>query len=214
MQNAFMAPENPAERLKKAREDAGYPEAAAAARAMEINTQTYAGHENGHRGFKGKSADRYARQFNVSLEWLLTGRGARERTRRTPAPRPGERRTVPLAGYVSAGAEAHFMPAGSLGEVPAPDWASETTVAVEIRGESLGALFDKWLVFYDEVRRPVTSDLIGKLCVVGLDDGRVLIKKLQRSRSRGLFHLLSQTEPPILDAAVEWAARVKSMMPQ
>lgn len=210
-----MAVDSPSERLKKAREDAGYSEAAAAARAMDINTQTYAGHENGSRGFKRDSADRYAQKFNVSLEWLLTGRGDRERTRRTPAPLPGERRTVPLVGYVSAGdGEAHFMPAGSLGEVPAPDWASETTVAVEIRGESLGALFDKWLVFYDEVRRPVTSDLIGKLCVVGLDDGSVRIKKLQRSRSEGLFHLLSQTEPPILDVIVEWAARVKSMMPQ
>ena len=36
----------------------------------------------------------------------------------------------------------------------------ETTVAVEIRGERLGA---RWLVYYDQVERPVTPELIGKL---------------------------------------------------
>jgi len=200
-------------RLKEAREKL-FPTATAAARAMGINTQTYAGHENGSRGFKD-SAELYARKFNVALEWLLTERGPRERrVAPLPATATGQRR-VPLVGYVSAGAEAHFMPPGGpIGEAPAPEWASEATVAVEIRGESLGSLFDKWLVFYDDVRRPVTTDLMGRLCVVGLEDGRILIKKLQRSRARGLFHLISQTEPPILDVAVEWAARVKSMMPQ
>jgi phage repressor protein C with HTH and peptisase S24 domain len=201
----------PHQRLKAAREKAGYPTAQKAAEAMGIKFPTYAGHENGSRGFDRK-AEKYARKFGVSLEWLLTGREPRERQR--PASPAENRRTVSLVGYVSAGAEAHFTGGGALGQVGAPPWASDSTVAVEIRGESLGTLFDKWLVFYDDVRRPVTPDLIGKLCVVGLEDGRVLIKKLQRSRSRGLFHLVSQTEPPILDVAVEWAARIKSMMPQ
>jgi hypothetical protein len=125
----------------------------------------------------------------------------------------GPRRMVPLVGYVAAGAEAHFVAAGELGEVEAPDDATGTTVAVEIRGESLGALFDHWLIFYDQVRRPVTADLIGRLCVVGLADGRVLVKKIQRSRTKGLFHLVSNTEGPILDVAIEWAARVKHMAP-
>lgn len=125
-----------------------------------------------------------------------------------------EPNTVPLVGYVGAGAEAHFTAAGELGEVEAPPGATDRTVAVEIRGESLGAMFDRWLVYYDDVRRPITPDLIGRLCVVGLEDGRVLIKKPMRSRARGLFHLLSQTEEPILDAAVEWAARVTAMVPR
>jgi hypothetical protein len=91
---------------------------------------------------------------------------------------------------------------------------SPETVAVEIRGESLGALFDRWLVYYDQVERPVTPELIGKLCVVGLADGRVLIKKIQRSKAKGLFHLISNTEAPLTDVAIEWAARVTSMQPR
>lgn len=127
-----------------------------------------------------------------------------------------EPETVQLVGVVGAGAQAHFYEGsqGPFDQVPAPEGSTEHTVAVEIRGESLGPLFDKWLVFYDDVRRPATADLIGKLCVVGLDDGRVLIKKLQRSKSPGLYHLVSQTEPPILDVPIEWAAMVKHMVPR
>lgn len=128
---------------------------------------------------------------------------------------PGEK-TVPLVGYVGAGAEANFFAAGdgNLGEVPAPDDATAETVAVEVRGESLGALFDQWLVYYDEVRSPITPDLVGRLCVVGLPDDRVLIKQVKRSKSPGLYHLLSNTEGPILDVEIMWAAKVKSMVPR
>ena len=123
--------------------------------------------------------------------------------------------TVPVVGYVGAGAETEFFgEQGRYGEVRAPDGATPNTVAVEVRGESLGPLFDRWLVFYDDVHRPVAADLVGKLCVVGLEDGRVLVKKLQRSRTKGLFHLLSNTEAPILDVPIEWAARVKGLAPR
>lgn len=126
------------------------------------------------------------------------------------------RREVKLVGYVGAGAEAHFYASADdeLDRVPAPDGATDSTVAVEIRGESLGALFDRWLVYYDEVRSPVTPDLIGRLCVVGLEDDRVLVKQIKPSKAPGLYHLLSNTEGPILDVAIRWAARVKSMVPR
>ena len=63
---------------------------------------------------------------------------------------------VPLVGYVGAGAVAHFYAdaQGPFDDVEAPDAASASTVAVQIRGHSLGALFDNWLVFIrpDEVK--------------------------------------------------------------
>jgi len=123
---------------------------------------------------------------------------------------------VPLVGYVGAGAVAHFYGGsqGELGRVPAPDKATADTVAVEVRGGSLGALFENWLVYYDEVRSPVTSDMIGRLCVVGLLDDRVLVKQIKRSKSPGLYHLLSNIEGPILDVEIAWGARVKSMVPR
>ena len=61
-------------RLAQARILAGYESATEAAEAMGARPPTYMGHENGSRGFKAE-AERYARFFKVSLEWLLTGRG-------------------------------------------------------------------------------------------------------------------------------------------
>ena len=68
--------ETPNERLKKAREKAGYASARAAAEALGMKESTYMGHENGHRGFPAKQAPKYARKFKVTEEWLLFGKGA------------------------------------------------------------------------------------------------------------------------------------------
>ena len=125
----------------------------------------------------------------------------------------GEERTVPVVGYVRAGAELfYYETADDPGErVPAPDDATNSTVAVELRGQSMGPLLDGWLVFYDQRHSPVTPDLIGELCVVGLPDDRVLIKQIKASRTPGHYHLLSNTgEPPMLDMQVTWAAKVKT----
>lgn len=124
--------------------------------------------------------------------------------------------TVPLVGYVGAGATAHFYASADSPDewVDAPDGATADTVAVEIRGDSLGSLFDQWLVYYDEVRSPVTPDLIGRLCVVGLLNDQVLVKRIRRSKTPGLYHLESNTEGPIFDVEIAWAARVKSMVPR
>ena len=123
---------------------------------------------------------------------------------------------VSLVGYVGAGAIAHFYAdaQGPFDEVEAPDAASSSTVAVQIRGHSLGALFDNWLVFYDDVRDPPGEDLIGRMCVCGLADGRVLVKALKRSQVPGMWTLLSNTEPPIYDVVLDWAALVREMRPR
>ena len=123
---------------------------------------------------------------------------------------------APLIGYVGAGAIAHFYADGQgpFDEVDAPIDAKPATVAVQIRGHSLGALFDSWLVFYDDVRDPPDDDLVGRMCVCGVADGRVLIKALKRSPIAGLWTLLSNIEPPIYDVALLWAARVREMRPR
>lgn len=153
-----------------------------------------------------------AMQTGANFEWLATGRSEREFE-----DEDDRTRGVPVKGYVGAGAQAHFLPLqeGELDRVDPVQGTTEKTVAFEIRGESLGELFDRWLVFFDDVRRPITPDLIGKLCVVGLADGRILVKKVRRGKE-GLFTLISDglREPPIENVAVEWAARVKTMVPR
>ena len=63
------------ERLKEARERSGYTSAKSAAEAMGIPVATYIQHENGARGFPADRAQRYARFFRTTPEWILYGTG-------------------------------------------------------------------------------------------------------------------------------------------
>lgn len=126
---------------------------------------------------------------------------------------PPPPRKVKIKGYVGASSEAHFYALADedFEEAIAPEGATERTVAVEIKGTSLGTFFNSWLVFYDDVRSPVTEDLYGRVCVVGLADDRVLVKRLVRT-AKGTFTLKSNSsEADIEDVQIEWAARVTEM---
>jgi hypothetical protein len=208
------------ERLRAARARRGFKSARLAGKALGIAISTYGAHERaeaaGGRDYGPDEAKFYARRFGVSPEWLLTGRGQGPRDEFPGIPallEAEEEPKLPVIGYVGAGSQAHLYAVAQddLDLVDQPHGAPDTAVAVEIRGDSLGPFFNRWLVFYDSVRRPVTPDLIGELCVVGLSDGSILLKQLQRGRSEGLYNLMSAGEPPILDANVEWAARVTSL---
>lgn len=127
-----------------------------------------------------------------------------------------ERKSVMLVGYVGAGAEAHFYAEaqGPFEEVPAPPGSTDQTVGVEVRGTSLGRLFDRWIVYYDDRRSPITRDMLGKVCVVALMDGKVLVKEVLPGQLPGRYTLYSQVEAPIYDAEIEWAALVTHMSPR
>jgi hypothetical protein len=122
---------------------------------------------------------------------------------------------IRVVGYVGAGGAEHRydLQERDLDLVSPPLGATDKTVAVEIRGDSLGPALDHWLAFYDDVRAPITDDLIGHLCVVGLEDGRVLIKKLVRGKLPGTFDLVPACGETIRNAKVAWGARVKSLSP-
>jgi SOS-response transcriptional repressor LexA len=183
-----------------------------AARALGIPPASYWQYEHAElsrgRDYGPNEAERFARRFRVSPEWLLTGRG--RGIGKTEPIEPPDASKVPVVGYVGPGARAHFH-AAAQGEVDRPTGAPASTVALEIRGDSLGGIFDRWLIYYDSVRRPATPEQMGELCAVGLADGRVLIKQLQRGRREGRFNLGSPNQAPINDIAVDWAAGVTWM---
>jgi len=206
------------ERLRIAREQF-FKSGRLAAQALNMPVATYGAHERaqlpGGRDYGPEEAKRYARRFRVSPEWLLMGIGpGPDGTILEPGePEPSPLPKVSVIGYVGAGSSAHFyeVDAQEFDEVAAPEGSTPSTVAVEIKGDSLGSFFNRWLVFYDSVHHPMTQDLVGELCVVGLEDGRVLIKQIQRGRTRELFNLISATEKPIQDVRIKWVARVNSI---
>jgi hypothetical protein len=127
-------------------------------------------------------------------------------------------RTVPVVGLAGAAADGAVMYAegdGWLGEVSMPPGGSDKTVALEVRGSSMrGIAEDGWFVYYDERRDPPTEDLLGQICVVGLADGRILVKKLIRGRRKRHFDLESAAAPTLYDQRVDWAAEVKAIVPR
>jgi phage repressor protein C with HTH and peptisase S24 domain len=182
-----------------------------AAKAIGVAVSTYGAHERaqaaGGRDYGPEDAKKYARRFGVTPEWLLTGREPFSVGEEPPAPK------VPVVGYVGAGSTVHFYDVAQpdLDEVFGPPGGAEKMSAVEVRGDSLGPYFNRWYVFYDDVRSPMTPDLIGQLCVVGLFDGRVLVKQVQRGTAEGLYNLHSATEKHIVDVKIEWLAKVNSV---
>ncbi len=64
----------PGERLKQARERAGFASAMEAANAMQVSYNTYAQYENETRGISAKNAEKYARRFKVTASWILYGK--------------------------------------------------------------------------------------------------------------------------------------------
>jgi len=61
-------------RLRKARIKAGYHTSAAAFLHFGWDSMTYLQHEDGFRAFDDETARIYGNAFNVSVEWLLTGK--------------------------------------------------------------------------------------------------------------------------------------------
>lgn len=135
---------------------------------------------------------------------------------RTPEELLFQERSVRIVGKVGAGAEAHYYSGMEefLGLARFPQNGSETTVAVEIDGDSLGAGYHGWIAYYDDRREPPTEDLLGKPCVVELQNGKVLVKILARGRQPDRYDLFAVASGTALtDQTVVWAARVISMAP-
>lgn len=188
-----------------------------AAEALGIPVATLNAHERagepGGRNYKPDEAEGYARRLGVRPEWLLFGKG--------PIPAGPEDEELseprtPIVGYVGAGATAHYynVPQGSLDDTERPNNATDSTVAVEIRGDSLGPYFDRWLVFYDDVRSPITDDMFGKLCVVGLANDQVLVKEVRPGSRKGLFHLGPAGAESAKDQKIVWGAKVRMIAPR
>lgn len=189
------------DRLKWAREQAGFATAADAADAMGVPRPTYSAHENGSRGFKRDSAQAYAKKFKISLDWLLTERGSPKSNWQTKA-----------LGYVGAGAEVrpiddHAQGAG-LEEVDVPPGVPINAALVIVKGDSMyPRYFDGEMLFYvKEDRDP--GELVGRECVVSLKDGRMFVKMLRSGSRQKRFDLESWNAPVIENAHVEWAAPV------
>lgn len=124
---------------------------------------------------------------------------------------------TPIVGIARLGTEniEYTKDQENLGDTEPPEMATDKTVALEVRGSSMGGrIEDGDLVFFEDRREPVTPDLYGRVCVIGCSDGRVVIKRIKPGSKPGHFHLLSYSAEPEFDVAVDWAAKVTSIRPK
>lgn len=146
----------------------------------------------------------FATAEGINLDYLLTTKG---------------KVLVPLVGKIGAGAEVRLLDGDSTQgynesvEMPPGVDFSEDLQALEIEGDSMHPLRDRWRVFFSKRHNGVTDSEIGKLCIVQLDDGRRLLKELHRGSEAGRFNLASWNAPLIADAVVVWASVVLAIIP-
>ena len=194
-----MATDTVAKRLQWARKNRShYKTATEAARAFGWPVSTYLGHENGDRIPSRPTAKKYAARYKVRWEWLLEGEGQ--------AVAKGG--SIPVEGYVGAGAEFIPFEDNNAGLGDSPSVIEPNSAAVIVRGESMyPRYFDgEHLYYIKEPRNP--ADLIGEECVLKLLDGRMFVKILRRGSKKGVFNLESWNAPTIEDQQVEWASPV------
>lgn len=169
-----------AERLRQAREHAGFASATDAAASLGMKYATYAGHENGTRG-PGRAAEKYARRFRVSLDWLLRGVGA------GPGEEPEEASDVtleiPLLSNVSAGRlqreDIRDEQIGSItvGQLTQGDW-----IALRVEGDSMDRISPPDSVI---VVNRAEKQLVPNACyVIADEDGRASYKRYRPNPDR------------------------------
>lgn len=191
------------ERLRRARIDAGYETAAEAARALGWNVNTYTSSENGTRGLTQQKALDYSRAFGVGLEWLMTGRGIKSR---------GGRRMIPVVGYVGAGAHLHYDTSGFLEEIEAPPGSHDEDRAARVRGDSQYPRYmDGDLIVFGEAVDPEAA--VGRDAVCETEGGAMLVKRVARGPTSGLYTLISHNEPPIHNVRIISAHIIKWVRP-
>jgi hypothetical protein len=147
-----------------------------------------------------------AEALDVLPKWLADGTGPKSpRSRRIEAL---------LVGKVGAGAEITRFDEGTVLEGIEPPPGLGICNAAIISGDSQYPLQEGWLIFYGAEHAGIAEDCIGKLSVVQVKDGPILLKTIKRARKKGLFRLESWNAPVREDVAVEWAAKVLDIRPR
>ncbi len=205
------------ERLRAARAKR-FRSARAAAIALALPVSTYGAHERaqapGGRDYGPEEAQRYAERFDVTAEWLLTGyRAKADAAVDVPVQNPPSELTeLGILGYVGTGRQSHYYAVASEDCVESGVPVTQALAALQIRGENFGSDLNHWFVVYDDRRRLPPADLVGQLCVVALEDERIVVKRLARGTTRGAFDLISPAMPPIRNARIQWASKVKAIV--
>lgn len=170
--------EKPKDRLRQARENAGYgsPTEAAREHSREMNQNTLISHENGNRDISRKAAIKYGRVFGVDPGWILYG------DQSSPEKMPTE---IPVLTMVSASnlAEAQSITRDMVENwvhlygLPKGDW-----VALLVDGDSMDRTAPAGSLII--VNRSDQKLLNNRLYVFVTENGAATFKRYMRNPER------------------------------
>lgn len=195
-------------RLKWAREKAGYPSARQAALKLNLPPSTYSAHENGQNDFHTEDAELYGKAYKVRPAWLLTGEGSADTSEQ-----PKKGAGLPVMGKVGGGSvilpEYDQVPPDGLYQVDLPYLLSEDLIAFEIEGPSMLPYYQPGdlVVVYKEQRRG-TESFIGKEAAVRTEDGHRYLKTIVNGPRRGLYSLQSFNAMLIEGVEIAWVGEI------
>lgn len=194
-----------AERLRRARKEAGLATPTDAINRHGWNANTYKSNENANAPFSFKKAKDYATAYGVRAEWLYSGMG------------PMRGNLVPVIG--SVGADPSGLVLLAYGDspgafVPLPPGGSEKAVALQVRGHSMPDVApDGALIYFEHQQMAPNAEMLGEIVVVETEGGEVLIKRLLRGSKRHHYDLESLIGETRHDVRLLWAARISATIP-
>jgi DNA-binding XRE family transcriptional regulator len=188
-----------ANRLRRARIEAGWPSAIGFARAHGLNQTTYSHHENGRRQVSADVARMYARIFKLPAGTLLYG----EQLHSIPR--------VRIVGRIGAEGkiEAMIRTEKQAQTVTLPDPAD--MVAHVVCGDDLYPAYRNGDVVLHRALDRSEFDLAlmhGQECVVEMADGRVLLRQIT-VQPDGKATLICYHAPPQFDQKIVAAAPIE-----
>lgn len=187
------------DRLRETRRASGYASATAAAKAFGWGVSTYTHHENGTRRLTSEAAERYARAFAISLDWLLTGRGAAK---------AGTLPQARLVGHIGAGGEVFDPETDDYEMIDALPGAPPGTEALIVKNGSMRPVYRDGDVIFVVPGTYDLARLVGVEVAAQTADGRRLLKELRRGSQPDRWTLYSFNADPIEDVAVTRVAPV------
>jgi transcriptional regulator with XRE-family HTH domain len=222
------------ERLQWVREQLGLSRAEAKQR-LGISTSTYSSYEAAEQGasnsrnFSYEKAEEIARKLGApsAAHWMYTGKGARPKVnsddaRAEPSPdtskpqpratAPVPRATVPVVGFFGAPTGEGSLYGFDTEEIARPCFATDATVAIEIKGKSLA---EGMFAFFNREASALGPSHIGHLCVLGMDHNRILLRRIADDGKKQTMILpYNDVDAKIDKRKVKWAASVIAIAPR
>jgi len=182
----------------RAAKDAGLSDSA----IRDIRRVVKSGKEDA--GVSTRTLAKLAPVLQTTIEWLMGGDDGLKS------------RTVPVMGYLGAGAEVEpdfeQVPPEGLEQIDLPFSLAEDLIAFKVRGESMLPFYkpEAVIVVYREQKKPIEA-FYGEEAAVRTSTGRRFIKTVMRGASG--VTLMSSNAAPIENVAIEWIGEIFAVLP-